>query len=221
MFNKILIAEDHEIANISVQKTLQDLGVSESRYVYYCDHALTWVKNAIRYGAPFELLITDLIFEDDNTSQHINDGIILINEVKKLQEDLKIIILSAERKSLLVDEMLRQGLVDAYVRKARRDGQYLREALYAAWSGKTYVSPEISNKLTVSNSHEFSKQDIAIVSLLSQGILQKNIPSYLEQQKIKPSGLSSIEKSLKQMKFALGFSNNEQLIAYCKDMGIL
>lgn len=221
MFNKILIAEDHEIANISVQKTLQDLGVSETRYVYYCDHALTWIKNAIREDSPFELLITDLVFEDDSTSQQIDDGITLIHEAKKLQEDLKVIILSAERKTPLIDEMLRNGLIDGYVRKARRDGQYLKEALNAAWAGKTYISPETNVNMSSSNYYEFSKHDLAIVSMLAQGVLQKNIPHYLEQRDIKPSGLSSVEKSLKQMKLALGFSNNEQLIAYCKDIGVL
>lgn len=41
MFNKILIAEEHEIANISVQKTLHGLGINDTKYVYYCDGAFT------------------------------------------------------------------------------------------------------------------------------------------------------------------------------------
>lgn len=221
MFNKVLIVEDHEIANLSVQRTLQELGVDEAKYVYYCDHALTWVKNALRDNNAFELLITDLVFEDDNTAQQINDGITLIREVKKLQEDLKVIILSAERKSPAIEEMLRSGLINGYVRKARRDAQYLIEAINAAVLNKSYISPESSNRIVAGNSHEFSKHDLAIVGLLAEGVLQKNIPSYLAEREIKPSGLSSVEKSLKQMKSVLGFSTNEQLIAYCKDMGIL
>ena len=41
------------------------------------------------------------------------------------------------------------------------------------------------------------------------------------ENKIRPSGLSSIEKRLNNMKNVLEFSKNEQLVAYCKDMGII
>lgn len=47
------------------------------------------------------------------------------------------------------------------------------------------------------------------------------IPGYLERQGIKPAALSSMEKRLKEMRQALNFSNNEQLAAYCKDIGIV
>jgi len=71
------------------------------------------------------------------------------------------------------------------------------------------------------NTYEFTDFDITIVTLLAKGMRQKNIPAYLRQNKIRPSGLSSVEKHLNSMKEALNFSNNEQLIAFCKDMGII
>jgi predicted membrane-bound spermidine synthase len=69
MFKKVLIAEDHEVANLSVHRTVQEYGVAETKYVYYCDDALTWIRNAIREGEPYDLLITDLVFEDDIVPQ--------------------------------------------------------------------------------------------------------------------------------------------------------
>ena len=39
MLNRVLIAEDQEIANISLRKTLEELGMTPSD-VYYCDDAL-------------------------------------------------------------------------------------------------------------------------------------------------------------------------------------
>ncbi|RZM30077.1 MAG: response regulator, partial [Pedobacter sp.] len=71
------------------------------------------------------------------------------------------------------------------------------------------------------NAYEFSEFDITIISLLSQGRLQKDIPNYLQENNIKPSGLSSVEKRLNLMKEELSFSKNEQLVAYCKDFGII
>ena len=48
MFKKILIAEDHESSSISVQKTLEDLSISNTDYVYYCDDSLAKIKKSIR-----------------------------------------------------------------------------------------------------------------------------------------------------------------------------
>ncbi|AIM38043.1 response regulator [Sphingobacterium sp. SG20118] len=221
MFKKVLIAEDHEIANISVQKTLHELGIQNAKYVYYCDDALTWIKNAQRDGERYDLLITDLTFEVDHNPQRIAGGIELIKEVKAIQPNLKVIVLSAESRSAVIDELFKTRAIDGYVRKARRDAQYLKEALQAACQDKTYQSPEIKQSIREKNSHEFSNLDIHIIALLSQGIRQKDIPFYLLQKEIRPSGLSSVEKRLNLMKEVLEFSKNEQLIAYSKDIGII
>jgi two-component system capsular synthesis response regulator RcsB len=56
-----------------------------------------------------------------------------------------------------------------------------------------------------------------ILSQLAQGTLQKNIPDYLQQQGMRASSQSSVENGLIRSENALGFTKNEQLIAYCKD----
>lgn len=221
MFKKVLIAEDHESANISVQKTLESLGVECAKYVYYCDDALTWVRNALRSGEPYDLLITDLYFEKDHYEQQLSDGKELIEAAKQVQSDLKVIVFSAESRPAIVNELFRTLSIDGYVRKARRDAQHLKEALQVVYDHKTYLPPDLKQTVREKNSHEFSAFDVTIISLLSKGVLQKDIPYYLRQNDIKPSGLSSVEKRLNLMKEILSFSKNEQLIAYCKDIGII
>lgn len=221
MFKKVLIAEDHEIANISVQKTLHDLGIEETKYVFYCDHALTWVKTALRDGVPYDLLITDLQFEDDDSPQQIKGGLELVKAVKDIQPDIKIIILTAKERSAAINAMIMAEQVNAYVRKARRDAQYLKEALHAVYTNKSYASPEHKKTMQERNSHEFSDLDLHILKMLCEGIAQKEMPNYLQQRSIKPSSLSSIEKRLNLMKEVLNFSKNEQLVAYCKEMELV
>lgn len=221
MFKKVLIAEDHEITNISVQKTLLDLGMPIPKYVYYCDHALTWIKNALRDGEPYDLLITDIEFEDDESVQELKDGLALVKAVKLLQPDIKVIILTAKDRSSLISGMFKANQIDGLVRKSRRDGQHLREALHAVAQNRTYQSPDSKKYMQEQNSHEFTKLDLHIIKLLNQGISQKEMPEYLQQRDIRPSSLSSIEKRLNLMKDVLGFTKNEQLMAYCKEMELI
>lgn len=221
MFKKVLIAEDQEMANISVQKTLHDLAIKDVQYVYYCDDALSRINKAVSDGAPFDLLITDLVFEDDNTPQQLSGGVDLVAAAIAAQSDLKIIVLSSEGRSRIIDSLFKSGSIHAYVRKARRDAQYIREALEAVSQHKIYLSPEVKDVILERNSHDFTTFDLHIITLLSDGVAQKKIPDYLEQRSIKPSSLSSVEKRLNHIRLALGFTKNEQLIAYCKDQDII
>lgn len=218
MFKKVLIAEDHESANISVQKTLSDLGITHADYVYYCDHALTWIQKAIKNDDPYDLLITDLSFEEDQNQQKISGGTELIKAVKSVQPNLKVLVFSAENKPAVVDTLFKDLDINGYVRKARNDAQDLKRAIDSIYKGNRYVSIDLKQSIKEKNSYELTGFDITIVSLLARGMLQKDIPLYLQQHNIRPSGLSSVEKRFNLMKEVLGFSNNEQLIAYCKDM---
>src|SRR5690606_23061493 len=137
MFKKVLIAEDHESANISVQKTLEELGVEAAKYVYYCDDARSWIRSALRTGEPYDLLITDLYFEEDHHQQRLSDGRELIQAVKQVQPGLKVIVFSAESRPAIVNDLFKSLSIDGYVRKARRDAQHLKAALQVVYGNKT------------------------------------------------------------------------------------
>ena len=223
MFKKVLIAEDHEIANFSVQKTLADLGITHDlrNYVYYCDDALMRIQKALNENQPYELLITDLSFEDDYTEQKISKGTELIKVAKQLQPDLKVLVFSIENRTSVAQSLIKELNIDAYVPKARRDAQDLKLAIEAVYQNKKYISPNLKRTTAERNDYHFTDFDKTILHLLSQGILQKDIPFHLQQKNIKPSGLSSVEKRLNLIKEVLEFSNNEQLIAYCKDIKVI
>lgn len=221
MFKKILISEDHESINFSVQKTLEDLNFDNFEYVYYCDDALAKAQKAIREKTPYDLLITDLYYEEDHHPQKLKDGRELISAIRQEQPDLKIIVFSAEHKSGIIDSLFNDYGINGYVRKARHDSKELKKAIKSVYNNENYLSLDLKQEVKKLNNYEFTTYDITLVSLLSQGVLQKNIPVFLQNNNIKPNSLSSIEKKLNTLKEELGISNNEQLVAFCKDLGII
>ena len=221
MFKRVLIAEDQEMTSISVRKTLEDLGIAQAEYTYYCDDAYMQIKKNVNSEQPFDLLITDLSFEEDHRKQSLAGGVELISAVKTIQPNIKVLVFSAENKAAVIDVLFKELGINAYVRKARNDAKDLKLGIEAISKNKTYLSAHLKPIVKQKNTYEFSGFDITIISLLSQGTLQKDIPAYLQQNNIKPAGLSSVEKRLNMMKEVLEFTKNEQLVAYCKDFGII
>ncbi|WP_343745299.1 response regulator [Chitinophaga sp.] len=221
MITKVLIAEDHESANISVQKTLEELAITNIAYAYYCDDALNKIMQAVNAGSTFDLLITDLYFEPDGHKQALAGGIDLIAAARKVQPDLNILVFSAENRPTAIDQLYSNLEIDGFVRKARHDARELKEAIHEIARRRRYFPRHVRQLVDKKNTYSFSDVDITIIKLLAQGMLQKDIPVYLQRKGITPSGLSSIEKKLSQMKSVLGFTKNEQLVAYCKDIGAI
>ncbi|PZR06087.1 MAG: response regulator, partial [Flavobacterium psychrophilum] len=111
--------------------------------------------------------------------------------------------------------------IDGYVRKARNDAKELKQAIDQLSRHQRYFPRQLMQLVNKNNAHEFTELDTAIITLLSQGIKQKDMSSHLQQQKIQPSGLSTIEKRLNLLKEKLNCSNTDQLVAYCKEQGII
>jgi DNA-binding NarL/FixJ family response regulator len=219
MITKVLIAEDHESVNISVQKTLEELAIMNIAYAYYCDDALNKIAQAVKAKSSFDLLITDLHFEPDGHKQVLSGGMELITAAKEVQPDLKILIFSAENRPAAINQLYNKYDIDGFVPKARHDARELKEAINEIAQHRQYFPRLIRQLIDKKNAYSFSEFDIMIITLLAQGMLQKDIPAHLQRNGIKPSGLSSIEKRLNQMKTALGFTKNEQLVLHCKDSG--
>src|ERR1700722_7619073 len=129
MLKKVLIAEDHESSNISVQKTLAEMGIADPDYVYYCDAALVRVQKAKEGREPYDLLITDLYFDADHRPQKIEGGALLINAAREVQPELRVLVFSAEGKVSVIDALYTVGNIDGYVRKGRNDAKELKVAI--------------------------------------------------------------------------------------------
>ncbi|QXV67543.1 response regulator transcription factor [Mucilaginibacter sp. 21P] len=218
MIEKVLIAEDHESANISVRKTMDDLGL---RYVhaYYCDDALNMIRRA-KDEAPFSLLITDLSFEDDGTAQQLKNGEQLILAAREIQPGLKVLVFSGEQRPAVIGRLFSELQIDGYVRKARHDAEHLRSAIAMIGQHRRYL-PDGYRQSIQQAAVALTDYERAIIRQLAGGMLQKQLPDWLISQGMANASLRSVEKALNRARALLEVSNNEQLVAYCKDAGLI
>ncbi|MGV0924946.1 response regulator [Empedobacter tilapiae] len=219
MFKKVLIAEDFESFNISVQKVLKDLNVENPDYAFYCDDAFLKVKKALHDKQPYDLLISDLSFEEDHREQNLKGGRELIEAVKAIQPDLKVIVFSVEKKADMVDNLFQNYKIDGFVAKGREDSKELKKAIKTVFEGNIHIGLAMKQNIKHKNTFEFTSYDITLVSLLSNGVLLKDIPFHLVEKEIKPSSKSSVEKRLSILKESLQVTSNHQLVAFFKDLG--
>ncbi|MET3034493.1 response regulator [Chryseobacterium sp. NRRL B-14859] len=220
MFRKVLIAEDHEVRNLGVVNTLAELQIQSFDFVNYCDEALQKIKTAATNNISYDLLITDLSFDKDHLEQKINSGQKLIEEVKKIQPDLKIIAFSIEKKPKIIDDLFKIHKINGFVSKGRNDGKDLRNTIRKVFSGETVIPQEILNSIR-NTSFEFTEYDVTLIELLAKGQKQSEIEKYFKENKITPDSRSTIEKRLNDLRFELGAKNNIELIVMCKDIGII
>ena len=219
MFKKVLIAEDFESFNISVQKVLKDLNVENPDYAFYCDDAFLKVKKALHDDQPYDLLISDLSFEEDHREQNLKGGRDLIEAVKAIQPNLKVIVFSVEKKADMVDNLFKEYHIDGFVAKGREDSKELKKAIQTVFVGGMHLELDMKRSIKQKNTYEITSYDVTLVSLLSNGILLKDIPNHLKQNNIKPASQSSVEKRLGSLKESLQISSNHQLVAFFKDLG--
>lgn len=222
MFQKVLIVEDHQGMNYSIQMTLEKLGIKHDlkSYVFDCDNALSRIRKAKSENNPYELIITDLSFNEDFPKQQITNGTQLIEAVRGVQPDIKVIVFSSEGRLSEAQVLFENFNIDGFVPKGRGDVKDLESAIQTVFANKKHISPNL--KKTINDKvYNFEKLDIAILRLLAEGVPQKMMKEHLQRMGIEPNSLSSVEKQLKKMREGLDFQNNPQLIAYCIDRKII
>ncbi|WP_299683188.1 response regulator [uncultured Dokdonia sp.] len=217
MFRKVLIAEDQDTTHRGVESILKETITHVSK-TKYCDDAVIKVKASLQEGMPFELLITDLQFEEDHRDRSISIGEDLITEVKQLIPNIKIIVFSVEKGIGRIKRLYDDYGIHAFVAKGRDESLHIKRAIQAVYNKEPYCTPKIKQLLrNVDDIDEINDADIKILNFLSRGLSQKQISETL----IPPCSLSSIEKNISRLKVLLNAKNPVQLISLAKDRGII
>lgn len=222
MFKKVLVVEDLDSIGYGIAVMLkQELDVGEVVLSQYCGDAYLKFMKSVKEQDTFDLLITDLSFNEDYREDKIGNGKQLIKKIRALGYDIPIIVCSVEEKSAAVKKLFQDQTISGYVVKGRNGLKNLMHAVQSVHTGNTYLSPQLSNAIKQKEVFEVEDYDVRLLSHLSNGLTQDEIARYFHQKGISPSSLSSIEKRLNRLKDELRAKNTIQLVANAKDLGLI
>jgi len=222
MFKKILIVEDLDVNKSGIKTALDELQIEVVESVSYCDEAFFKIKKAFLKGEPYNLIISDLSFENDGTPQQLKSGDELIERIRKEFSDLKIIVFSVEDKSYRIQNLYKNLKIQGYVWKNRNGLKELKKAINLAYTSKEfYISPDLKSVIHPKKAIEITDSDILLIEYLSKGLLQEAISKKLKEKGISPSSISAIEKRLKFLKEHFNANNPAHLVAITKDFGLI
>ncbi|SFC96488.1 response regulator transcription factor [Flavobacterium phragmitis] len=222
MFKKVIIAEDLDAMNLGIQQVLKDLNIADFQHSKFCDDAFLKIRRAIQDNEPYDLLISDLSFKIDHREVKIVNGDELIQKVRELQPDMKIIAYSVEDKSYRIKSLFDNAEIDAFVLKGLNSIEELKKAIHLiSSSDQKFISPEVASALQEKGNYEIDDVDIKILKYLAAGTSQDEIIDIFKNTDIKPNSKSAMEKRLAKLKDFFKANNTVHLVSIVKDMGII
>jgi two-component system capsular synthesis response regulator RcsB len=222
MFKKILVAEDSDSISLAVQQAFEDLSIPEFHHARYCDDAFLKIRRALHDGNPFELLISDLSFLNDGRQEKITSGEALIQEVRKLQPDIRIIAFSVEDRPFRIKSLFDDAGVSGYVFKGRNSISQLKQAIRTvSENGEEYLSPELMHIRKDKTISEIDQYDVQLLRLLAEGLRQEEISRRMKEMDIAPNSVSAIEKRISRLKIFFMANNSVQVVVKAKDLGLI
>lgn len=222
MFKKVIIAEDFEEFNLAVKQTLNDFNIDNFQHAKYCDDAFLKIRKAIQDNEPYDLLISDLSFKQDHREVKIGSGDELIQKVRELQPDIKIIAYSVEDKKVRIKSLFEDAEINGFVLKSRNSIEDLKKAIsIISTSDQKFISSEVAAALQEKGNYEIDDVDVKILKYLSSGTSQDEIIEIFKNSDIKPNSKSAMEKRLAKLKDFFKANNTIHLVSITKDMGII
>lgn len=222
MFQKVLIVDDIDFNDVAAVSVLKALAVPQIDFAKYCDDAFLKLKKGYLDHEPYDLLITDLSFKADHRTSQLNSGEALIEAVKGLFPEIKIIAFSIEDKSYRIKSLFDQLGINGFVMKGRNTMIELRKAVEAVASQDTpYLPADLQYIFQDKLVNEIDDYDIQLLDYLSQGVSQEAMESVLKQAGITPNSKSTIEKRISKLKIYFKALNTTHLVSITKDLGLI
>lgn len=211
---RILIAEDHTLMRVGLRALL----AQETDFEIAGEASNG--RDAMRLIPTFSphVMLMDLTMPGSN-------GIEAIAEIKRRYPQIKILVLTLHKADEYVHESLRAG-ADGYILKDATHDE-LKVALRSVLNGKTYLSPDISNRVvsgylsgnggngTLSTWDTVTHRERQVLKLVAEGRPNKSIAQYLSLS------VKTVEKHRSNLMRKLDLHNASMLTAFAIEKGLV
>lgn len=215
---KILIADDHQLIINGITSSLNEIGDFEIFSTTNCDDAFSKLKKE-----NFDILFTDLSFDDDTISTKIDGGESLIKAIQKEEIPVKIAVITGHSETNRIYNVIQNLKPSAYLLKTKCNAIELNFAIQKMVANEIYYTHEVHQKMIRRACIDIQMDEVAIQILKElpnqskisnlEGVIKKEDGSMLK--------LRSIESKLANLRIDLNAINNTDLILKAKELGII
>lgn len=219
---RILIVDDHQLVIQGILCSLKEVGDFHVVTANTCDKAFQLIKMHQNTN-PFQLLFTDLSFDNTTEDSLLDGGEELIKAIRNNNFDIKIAVITGHTETNRVYNVIRNLNPNAYLLKSKCDATEIGFAVQKMLVDDYYYTHEIHQKIMRRNIIQIQMDDVAIQILKElpnhpkisnlEGIINKGDGSFLK--------LRSIETKLGNLRADLNANNNTDLVLKAKELGII
>jgi DNA-binding NarL/FixJ family response regulator len=215
---KILIVDDHQLIIDGIISSLKEVGDFEISSTNNCDEAFAKIKQE-----DFDILFTDLSFDDEITSKELDGGESLIKAIKKEGISVKIGVITGHSETNRIYNVIQNLKPSAYLLKTKCNATELNFAIQKMMANDFYYTHEVHQKMIRRACIDIQMDEVAIQILKElpnqskisnlEGVIKKEDGSLLK--------IRSIESKLANLRIDLNAVNNTDLILKAKELGII
>ncbi len=224
MENKIRIAvvDDHQLMLKGICNSLGEYANYETECYSSCDEAFAAIKEQ-QDTNPFDVLFTDLSFDNLTQSSQIDGGESLICKVKNEGITIKVGVITGHNETNRIYNVINNLKPDAYILKSHCTGEELHFAVQKMLRGDKFYTHEVHQKIMRRTIVQI-QMDEAAIQILKEFPKHAKITN-LEGKILKSDGnfmkKRAIEHKLTNLRIDLGAKNNTDLILKAKELGII
>ncbi|MFY0628902.1 MAG: response regulator transcription factor [Flavobacteriaceae bacterium] len=219
---KILVVDDHKLMLQGICNALGEFPNYETKCLNTCDDAYAAIKEAER-SDPFDVLFTDLSFDNKTSTTVLDGGEALIGKIKKDEIAIKTGVISGHSETNRIFNVINNLNPDAYILKSHCSGDELNFAVQQMMKGNSFYTHEVHQKIQKRKVVHILMDEIAIQILKElpkqpkignlEGIISKSDGTLLKKR--------AIENKLANLRIDLGANNNTDLVIKAKELGII
>ena len=186
---RILIVDDHQLVIQGISCSLNEVGEFDIVSTNTCDEAFQLIKTHQNTN-PFQVLFTDLSFDNSTEDSLLDGGEELIKAIKNNDIDIKIGVITGHTETNRVYNVISNLNPNAYLLKSKCDASEIGFALNKMLANDYYYTHEIHQKIMRRNVIQIQMDDVAIQILKElpnhpkisnlEGIITKGDGSFLK-----------------------------------------